>query len=232
MQFNLKLKIIFIIIFIFFGYSFIFAKNNETNNNIIISWETSNFVPHFFKGKILPSPGSMINISLELIQNNKLVDLSNKKIYWYVNNELINNIKGNKKINFLAPNNTKVDVRVELPELNILKTIEIPITKPKVVINAPFPKKQTYFNNFDLVVYPYFFNIPNNFETLETLDEYLLPEWQINGLPATPYSYDPFKINIQVIGENSTNITIESGILNLINNSEVATSKLELKFIK
>ncbi|MCS6789158.1 MAG: hypothetical protein NZ484_01140 [Patescibacteria group bacterium] len=227
MQFNFKLKIVFIIIFIFFGYNFILAQNNKADN-IIISWQTSNFVPNFFRGKILPSPGSMINVSLELVQNNKLVDLSNTKIYWYVNNELISNIKGNKKINFLAPNDTKVDIRVELPELNILKTIEIPITKPKIVINAPFPKKQVYSNNFDLVAYPYFFNIPNNFET----NEYLFPEWQINRSPATPYSYDPFKINIQVIGENSTSIIIESKVSNLINNSEVATSKLELKFIK
>lgn len=231
MQFNFKFKILILIFFIFLISNFGFSQ--EIDNSIIISWQTSNFVPVNYKGKVLPSPGSIIIVNLEFFQNGKIVNLDKEKIYWYVNNELISNTKGVTQINFMAPNNKYVDIRVNLPEFNIIKTIEIPITKPRLIIDAPFPKKEIYNNNLSIKAIPYFFNInTNSLDYLDNNPSDLDIKWKINGKPAIADNADPFKINIEIKGNDSTNLLITATAQNINNILEFAKNEVDLKFIK
>lgn len=226
MQFNFRFKkLILIISFIFFINNFAFSQTSS-DYNLIISWEALNFVPVDFKGKILPSPGSTVIVAIEFLQNNKIVDLSKEKIYWYINGELVSNTLGNKQISFYAPDNNIVDVRVDLPKFDITKTIEIPIIEPKLVIKAPFPNKEVNINNFELDAMPYFFNLESS--DLETLDF----QWSINSEPATPYNNDPSKINIEIKGDQPLNLLVEVVAKNIKNQFEFAEDRINLNFKK
>jgi hypothetical protein len=222
-----------IIIFVLFLSIKNIAFMQTSSNEIIISWEAQNFVPNEFNGKKLATPGSNILIGFEFIKNNQIVDLSKNKVYWYINNELINNTVGIKQIKIIAPNQRggSIDVRVELPEYNVLKTIEIPIVNPKIVINAPFPKKEVYEKNFEVNLLPYFFNLPQNYLEEDTT-MFFGVNWQINDKPAVPAKEDPFKLKISVESDKEININIKASIQNLLNTLESADKEVNLVFIK
>lgn len=229
---NVFLKNIIIILILIFGLKNItFAQTNS--DELIISWEVNNFTPHEFTGKKLASPGSNISVSFDFIKNNKIVDLSKSKIYWYVNDELVSNSRGIKQINFIAPNQigVPVDVRVELPDYEVLKTIEIPIVKPKIVIDAPFPKKEVYQNNFEVNLLPYFFNLPAN-SVEEDPTSFLNVNWQINGNPAKPANENPFKLKIFVNSNEKTNINIKAFINNISKELEFTDKGVDITFVK
>lgn len=222
---SFKMVIILLLLFCLF---LLKTSAQQTESDLIISWQASSFVPYYFGGKILPTVGSDILAAIDLIQNNKLVDLSKTKIYWYVNNELISNSVGVQKITFVAPPpaNSRIDLKVELPDLGILKTIEIPVVKPKLVLDVPFPKKEIKTNYFELVAYPYFFNLTNN-----DLD-YLSIVWLINGRVGKPSAEDPSKIKINITDENISDLTIEAFAQNTELPQENASKKVDLVFVK
>ena len=229
---NIFLKnIIIIFILIFILKSITLAQTNSSE--LIISWKVNNFTPYEFAGKKLASPGSNISVSFDFIKNNKIVDLSKSKIYWYVNNELVSNSSGIKQINFIAPNQRggSIDVRVELPDYAVLKTIEIPIVSPKLVIDAPFPKKEIYQNNFEVNLLPYFFNLPAN-SVEEDPAVFLNTNWQINGNPAKPANEDPFKLKISVDSNEKTDINIKAFVQNVSNQLEAADKEVNITFVK
>jgi len=228
---NIFLKNIIIILILIFGLKNItFAQTNS--EELIISWKVNNFTPYEFVGKKLASPGSNISVSFDFIKNNKIVDLSKSKIYWYVNDELVSNSSGVKQINFIAPNQigVPVDVRIELPDYAVLKTIEIPIVKPKIVIDAPFPKKEVYQNNFEVNLLPYFFNLPKSLEEDPTV--FLNVNWQINRNPAKPANEDPFKLKIFVNSNEKTNINIKAFINNISKELEFTDKEVNITFVK
>jgi len=229
---NIFFKNIIIILILIFGLKNItFAQTNS--EELIISWKVNNFTPYEFTGKKLASPGSNISVSFDFIKNNKIVDLSKSKIYWYINDKLVSNSRGVKQINFIAPNQIGVplDVRVELPDYAVLKTIEIPIVKPKIVIDAPFPKKEIYQNNFEVNLLPYFFNLTANL-TEEGPAAFLNVNWQINGNPAKPANEDPFKLKISVNSNQKTDINIKAFVQNVLNQLEATDKEVNITFVK
>jgi len=229
---NIFFKNIIIILILIFGLKNItFAQTNS--EELIISWKVNNFTPYEFVGKKLASPGSNISVSFDFIKNNKIVDLSKSKIYWYINDKLVSNSRGIKQINFIAPNQigVPVDVRVELPDYAVLKTIEIPIVKPKIVIDAPFPKKEIYQNNFEVNLLPYFFNLTANL-TEEGPAAFLNVNWQINGNPAKPANEDPFKLKISVNSNQKTDINIKAFVQNVLNQLEATDKEVNITFVK
>jgi hypothetical protein len=217
----IKQSLLIIIIYIFLNAFFlmpVFAQT--TNQDILISWEAKNLVPFWFKGKILPSAGSIINIAFEYIKNNKIVDISKQKVYWYIDGNLIQSGIGIKKINIVAPKE-KFDLRVELPDLNVLKTIEIPVAEPMVIVDAPFPKKTITSNYFEVRALPYFFNIENNdWDYFDVL-------WQINDKNAIPSQEDRFKLKIET-DNNVSNINIKAFLLNTLNTFEAARGEVNI----
>ena len=132
----------------------------------LITWTTTgSYIPSFYHGKALPTYGSKITASLELISpQGKVLNLSGQTIYWYVDDMLVGGGAGVQEVTFPpigdAPNT--VDLRVTLPNYNgafLVHEINIPMVLPKAAIYAPYPGGQFSQNPVSVQALPYFFNI-------------------------------------------------------------------------
>ncbi len=150
-------------LFLLFGVTHVSAATPQ----FLITWKaTGSYVPPGYHGKALPTYGSSITASLEIIANGKLVDLSGQTIYWYLNNTdtLLGGGVGAQSSTFpplgTPPNITTL--MVELPYYPtgfLIHTIAIPMVQPQVVVDAPYPSGQFSSNPVSATAIPYFFNI-------------------------------------------------------------------------
>ncbi|HVM77310.1 MAG TPA: hypothetical protein VMU07_04115 [Candidatus Paceibacterota bacterium] len=144
-----------------------------------ITWKASgSYAPSGFSGKVLPTYGSQITASLELISGGVPLDLSGQKIFWYVNETLIGGGLGAQSITFppIGQAPTSMTLKVELPSYRgatLIKTILIPMVPPQVVLVAPYPGGQFSANPVTLTAIPYFFNV--------TSSASLSYRWTVNG---------------------------------------------------
>ncbi|MCL5004571.1 MAG: hypothetical protein M1170_01335, partial [Patescibacteria group bacterium] len=87
---NRILKIFFILyaLFLFSSFNIAYAQSGY---EFLTTWKADGFVPAWYEGKILPSRGSRVSVSFELLKNGKISDLSNVVVRWYVNDNLVKN---------------------------------------------------------------------------------------------------------------------------------------------
>jgi hypothetical protein len=132
----------------------------------LITWKTTgSYIPSFYIGKALPTYGSKITASLELVSpQGKILNLSGQTIYWYVNDTLVGGGSGVQQVTFPpigdAPN--IANLRVTIPNYNgsyLIHAINIPMVLPEAVIYAPYPNGQFTQNPLTVQAIPYFFNI-------------------------------------------------------------------------
>lgn len=126
---------------------------------IIVTWKTNSFTPSSYMGKALPSARSQINVALQLLDEDKMVNLSKNEIRWYINNQLLDSGSGLTNISFPAPSlgEQSLLLRVVIidyknDELN--EFVTIPIIKPEIVIvsaEQPQLKSLAYFFNISSV---------------------------------------------------------------------------------
>ena len=133
----------------------------------IVNWKASgSYVPSFYQGKALPTFGSKITASLMLISQDRPIDLSGETIYWYLNNVLIGGGTGVQKITF-SPLGTPPNfstLKVQLPQYAggfLSHVVQIPMTRPKAVIYAPYPNGIVTLSPVTVKALPYFFNAPS-----------------------------------------------------------------------
>lgn len=122
---------------------------------IIITWQAQNYAPSSFIGKKLPTRGTVVNFALQLIDDGKLVDVSNKEVRWYANNNLINSGVGLNVFSYAIPqiNDGLVSIRsvVIYQGGEVSRIFEVPVVDPEAVIdNSQLPQLKPYF---------YFFNV-------------------------------------------------------------------------
>ena len=72
---NLKFKKKFFIAFAFY-LLFSASSSAAAQSQALITWQAQSFAPAEYTGKRLPSPGTNINLGLEVIREKKLRDLS------------------------------------------------------------------------------------------------------------------------------------------------------------
>lgn len=146
----------------------------------LITWKTTgSYIPSFYIGKALPTYGSQITASLELVSpQGKILNLSGQTIYWYVNDVLVGGGAGVQSVTFPpvgdAPNT--MNLRVTLPNYNgsyLIHAVNIPMVMPEAVIYAPYPNGQFTQNPVGLQALPYFFNIAD--------PSGLSYSWSVNG---------------------------------------------------
>ncbi len=150
------------------------------NPSILLTWDSSAYVPPGFAGKNMPTANSMITAAAELIDNGKIIDVSRQNVYWYQNNNFIDGGIGKQRISFRAPGiaGSTISLRVEFPEYSKgsqLKTADIQVVRPEVVIESPFPGGKFSSSPLSLIGQPYFFNIAS----LSQLNF----SWNVNGQP-------------------------------------------------
>ena len=145
----------------------------------LVTWKTAgSYIPSFYQGKALPTYGSKITASVELVWQGKILNITNQTIYWYLNDNLVGGGVGVQQVSFPptgdAPNS--LTLKVVLPSYNggyYSHAIQIPMVKPVAVIYAPFPGGQFSQNPITVKAYPYFFN------TAAASD--LAFTWTVNG---------------------------------------------------
>lgn len=207
------------------------AQTTAASPTFLITWKTTgSYIPSFYQGKALPTYGSSITASLELISpQGKVLNLSGQTIYWYADDILVGGGVGVQQATFPpigdAPNT--VDLRVTIPNYNgayLVHAINIPMVLPEAVIYAPYPNGQFSENPVAVMAIPYFFNTSSTSNLSYT--------WSVNGqngsnaedpeqaeitLPQGTQSGTGLSISLNIenpddstIGTASANLTYES----------------------
>ncbi|MDO8442690.1 MAG: hypothetical protein Q7S81_00260 [bacterium] len=133
----------------------------------LVSWRAINFVPPDYQGKIVPSKNSIIEISFDLLDNGKFVDVSKQQINWNVDRDSFKSGVGLKSIITTFDKVSTKLVEIELPNYSdkiyggayLNKFVNIPAVSPEVVINAPYPNKTIGVKQNAFQAVPYFFGI-------------------------------------------------------------------------
>lgn len=201
-----------------------------TEPQFLITWQAKSYAPPQYGGKVLPTAGSPIAASLEIVSRGKLVDLSEQTIYWYLNDNFLRGGRGVQTVDFNASGNAPdvLELRVQLPNYRgdlLIKSIEIPVAAPEVVIEAPYPEAN--FQNTPVRVrgVPYFFNV------LTPLA--LNFGWSVNG-ETPPNSENPsnLTVNLNQGAPSGSNLNIGLTIQNPGNIFESASKNIDLVFTR
>lgn len=158
-----------------------------------ITWRAQTYAPPTYAGKLLPTAGARVTASVLVVQNGKLLDLTGKTIYWYLNDEFIEGGDNQQTIEFRVPkdkNGTIADLMVRLPDTagGLVNTIDIPIIAPQVAIDAPFPRGVVTGPSFRVRARAYFFNTPS--------PAFLSYSWGVNG--KEPSAEDPENLSVAI----------------------------------
>lgn len=218
-----NLKYIFVIVALAIVFE-LPAVRAQSGSQLFLTWHAQTYVPSAYPGKALPTNNSRVSVSLSLIDGNKVVDLSGKTVYWYVNDNFFDGGSGVQSINLRSPEfgSGSVDVRVQLPDYGqtpLAKTAHIPVVSPQAVIYSPFPQGHLFGSAATVQAIPYYFNVANaaglNFS------------WSVNGQPPTN-SENPQSLTLN-LGLNKNigqTINILLTITNAANAIESATRNI------
>jgi hypothetical protein len=145
----------------------------------LVTWKSSSsYIPSFYTGKALPSLGSNITASVELISNGHIINIGSQTIYWYLDEVLVGGGTGVQQVTFSpfgTPPSAQV-LEVVLPQYSggyLSHSIQIPFISPAAVISAPYPNQRFSSNPFAVQGLPFFFTA--------TSSNNLLFSWAVNG---------------------------------------------------
>lgn len=194
------------IISIVLALSFASLGHAQAGPQLFITWSTSSYVPSFYEGKAFPSEGSRLKATLAVFQQNSFIDLSKEPIFWYINGTLVQNILGEPTFEFDVPPELRdsLTLRAQLPEHEgsvLSKSITIPLLRPEVVIDAPFPDNTFSTRAIEFAAHSFFFNI----NTSSELDF----SWKVNGEePLSFISPEILKVNVDSAAQKDSKIQI------------------------
>lgn len=205
------------------------AQTTASSPTFLVTWKTTgSYIPSFYVGKALPTYGSEITASLELISpQGKVLDLSGQTIYWYLDDNLIGGGAGVQQVTFPplgdAPN--VADLRVTLPNYNgtyLVHAINIPMVLPEAVIDAPYPNGQFTQNPLIVQSLPYFFNIPDPSD--------LSYAWSVNGQTGSnTENPEAAQITLPQGTQSGTGVAVSLSVENP-NDSTIATANANLTY--
>jgi hypothetical protein len=145
----------------------------------LVTWKaTESYIPPFYTGKALPTAGSKIVASVELVSDGRIVNISSQNIYWYLDDVLMGGGAGVQQITFppFGRPPGSLDLKIELPQYPggyLIHTEKIPFVNPAAVISAPYPNQSFSINPVLAEGIPFFF--------YATSSDNLLFNWAVNG---------------------------------------------------
>lgn len=224
----MKKNLFTILIFTFSIWHFAGA---QTKPQFLVSWQAQNYAPSWYQGKILPTKGTPINISFELIDNGKIADLSKTTVRWYVNDNLVlneNNGLGIKNLKINIPDYSGGQTEIRIVVLDYLKNgmidklIEIPVKGPEAIINAPYADGKIKTGSSVLNLFPFFFNIKDTHS--------LSVDWSVNGQKPSGSAGNPYVLNLNVGSETpkDTAINISVSLKSILKDLEFASQSVNL----
>lgn len=207
-----KNLIIFFPVILLLAYYILHASKALAAPSVLVTWSApENLVPPGYEGKALPTAGSSITASVEVIDEGKIANISDKAIYWYVNGKFIEGGVGVKKVNIGVPpliftGSFELRVRIlNYKREEVGKIIFIPVVFPKAVIEAPFPNREFTKTAIELKALPYFFKT--------TSHSRLKFEWKVNGkIPSEKEKPDTLIVNINPDAKSGSTLIISLSI--------------------
>jgi hypothetical protein len=208
------------------------AQTQQNQPRLFMTWQAYSYTPPPFPGKILPTSNSPIAVSVEVVNptTGKIIDLGKQTIYWYINDNFFKGGQGVQNIYFRLPAQASsfISVRAQLPNLGngmLLKTIQIPLVRPEVAIEAPYPDKRFGGASLQVKGFPYFFNVANPSALNFT--------WNVNG-ETPPNAENPayLVVNINPDAPSGSTLNIRLTIQNPSNSSESASKIISLTLTK
>lgn len=153
------LKKIFILCLLF---SFVpllsFAQNSRPD--VLMSWSSDVLTPYDHKGGTPPSPGSVVRVSIDIINNGKIIALDPYTVEWRVNGAVAGGGRGRSSFSFVfsdlpAPIQTKVEAKVlDYPGKTLFGSVVIKSVSPEVGL-VPAGKDED--DSFLFRAVPFFF---------------------------------------------------------------------------
>jgi hypothetical protein len=219
-------KILVIIVLLVTSYQLLVTgAAAQTPAQVILTWQANNFYPADFGGKAQAAKNTPITVAVEVLRNGRLVNLSEATFTWYVDEKLQGRGNGLKEISFtvnkLVGDSHFVRVSVQSGENIFESSIRVPVSKPAVVLEAPYPNQLV--GNGDrpeITAVPYFFNI-NSFQNLNFF-------WQVNNGEVRDSGNDnQLALNIGTV-QAGEQIQVAGTARNRNNISETATARIRL----
>ncbi len=212
------LVVVFVFSLLAIGYTLNPASSSaQQAPELMVTWQSNNYAPPAYQGKILPIDGSRIDMALELIDNGKIANLAAKEIRWLINGDELKSGFGLKNISFVADGfqgDQEVEITiVDYNGVNLEKLITIPVVRPEVVITGG----PDIFRAL-----PYFFNV-RNLSQLQFI-------WSANGRPATGLVENPDSLELDTAGISAgQDISINASVTNINKRIETAGKTMIFK---
>ncbi len=155
------------------------APSAASNVQVVITWQANNYFPAGFEGKSLPAPYAQVVASVELLEDNKLADLSQATVNWFVDDKFQKSGVGLKTFSFYTQQEDSgyVSVRavIELQGGGGARgSLQIPIVAPTLVLSYAAPSNSVAANSsVTLAAIPFSFNVSSPSD--------LTFFWTING---------------------------------------------------
>jgi len=136
----------------------------QTNSYAFITWQANNYYPADFSGKALATNGTTVNASVNLVESQKIQDLSQATITWYLDGSFFKQGTGLNQVNFTVTktrgDNHSIRADVQTKNGLLSPSVSIPITSPKVVVVNPYSSQTiSKTSQINLEAIPYFFNV-------------------------------------------------------------------------
>ena len=206
------------------GNSLDYSLQNEEPinlNSIELLWSTDTYTPFDYQGRALPVKGSSITVSANLKISSG--NLNSLKYSWFLDDVFQENESGYGKNVFKfrvrrsngLSHNLLVKIFNDDRSFYIEKTLEIPITKPELIIyssngNSHFSNQASTISTvladkkFSFIAKPYFFSIKKLTD--------LVFEWTLSGTnPIISSDYDASIFNLTISDKNVSE-TAESNL--------------------
>ncbi|MEX1014477.1 MAG: hypothetical protein WDZ80_04935 [Candidatus Paceibacterota bacterium] len=174
-----KLLIIIVVLtLLVIPFVFIEAQTTPSSSEVIITWKANNFYPSNYQNKAPVTRNSSIDVSLELIENQRMVNLSGDVVTWYLDGTFFIKGPGIDEISFesnkLNGDSHRVRAIIEGSGRTVERTIVIPVKNYESIIETRLSGSSVQLgSSLNLTAFPYFFNI-------ESLNE-LSFNWTVNG---------------------------------------------------
>ncbi|MDP3729402.1 MAG: hypothetical protein Q8R26_01415 [bacterium] len=198
----------------------------QTNPELLLSWSAENYVPSFYQGKILPTQSTSVVVSVDMLQNNRVINISQQNIRWFVDDTLILTGRGASQATFAMSKIGGIQtVRaiVDYQGTPIEKTIDIQIKKPELVLVFPSPSKTITPQSYLFIGLPYFFNVTD-------LNE-LTFQWAVNSekIGGSPTQPERFILALSNKGTPiRTTLNISGSVQSVFNPLELASKLINL----
>lgn len=205
------------------------AAQAQTNTDVIITWQAGNFYPSDYPGKALPTNGSNILASVEVIKNSKIKDISKSIITWHLDNNFLKEGVGLKNISFSVTKARGGTHYLRATVINDNETLEttspIPVTDFSVAIKPFYPAGIKIKSGTKLVfqAIPYFFNI-SSLDGLSFL-------WKINNEEIKAAGDNQLVLNVGAPTNNQELLSVSLNVQSVKNRFETANKLLELLVI-